>query len=453
MRYLALSEDDRKEMLAAIGASDLRNLFADAPKDKLLAPGSLRLPPAHSEAKIRRLFEQAAGENRALIGNWACFLGAGVYAHHRPAAIDHLLMRSEFFTAYTPYQPEISQGTLQALFEFQTMVARLLAMDVANGSVYDAATAVAEAALMALRLRRGKKRIVVAESLHPRWQAVLATYLRHAPAKLEVAPRAGYGTDPARICDAIDDETAAVIVQFPDAFGALWDLAPVRRRCDETKTLLIVAFADPILFARLAPPGEWGADIAAGSGQALGVAMSFGGPSLGLLATKKAFVRQMPGRLCGLTQDEEGRRGFVLTLVAREQHIRRAKATSNICSNQQLLALAAVIYASLLGEAGMRQIADRSMAALQRLVRELPAGVEAAEGARAHETVVLFPTEQARQAMLEAGRRRHLLAGVPLERLYPEDPNAHRALLVATTECIDEEAIGRWLDAAKEALR
>ncbi len=448
MRFFGLSEDDRRAMLEAIGVRDVRALFADVPQDKLLPPGALAIPSARSEAEIARAFAEAARQNRHA-GEHDCFLGAGTYRHFRPAVVDYLITRGEFLTAYTPYQPEISQGTLQALFEFQTMTARLLGMEVANGSVYDAATALAEAALMARRITR-RHRIVIAETVHPRWRAVAETYLAPSGGELVVAPRRGFATDAEAIAAYVDEETGAAIVQWPDVFGGLWDTEPVRRRCAETGALFVVSFADPVLFALLAPPGALGADIAVGSGQALGIPMSYGGPGLGLFTTRMRFVRQMPGRVCGLTEDAEGRRSFVLTLVAREQHIRRAKATSNICSNQGLLATAAAIYMAAMGEAGMRLASQRSIAALQRLMAGLPEGMRVMTPEPAHEAVIRFPSPDARRRFLQKAKQQRLLAGVPVERLFPDE--APDALLVAATELVDEEAIARWLAAARAAV-
>ncbi len=434
-------------MLDAIGVDSIDALFADIPRAFHLAPGSLRLPEALSEAGIVRKFTAAAEQNRHA-GNTACFLGAGTYHHFVPAVVDYVISRGEFLTAYTPYQPEISQGTLQALFEFQTMIARLTGMEVANASMYDAATAVAEAALMARRITR-RGRVVLAGGLHPAWRRVTENYLRHLSDEeggaCDTIACEDFATDPAALAAAIDERTACVIVQYPDVYGAVFDTAAIRARCDETGCLMVVAFGDATAFALIRPPGELGADIAAGSGQALGIPPGFGGPHLGLFACRKKFLRQMPGRVCGMTEDADGRRGFVLTLSTREQHIRREKATSNICSNQGLMCTAAAAYMTLLGDAGLAEVARRSAAALARLVRDLPDDVTAATGARYNETVLSFDSAARRDRFLDCARKRDVFAGVPLERLEPARESRH--LLVATTEMIEASDIARWREA------
>ncbi|RME80921.1 MAG: aminomethyl-transferring glycine dehydrogenase subunit GcvPA [Zetaproteobacteria bacterium] len=448
MPYFALTDEDRRAMLAAIGAPSVRALFADVPQDALLEPRALKLPPAMREPEILRMFRAHAAENRAA-DRYACFLGAGCYWRHVPEAVRYLALRGEFLTAYTPYQPEISQGTLQAAFEFQTAIARLTAMEVANSSMYDAATSLAEAALMARRITR-RDRIVFAGGVHPRWRQVAENYLKHSGGQVAVVPAESWATDAAAVAEAVDEATAAAVVQFPDAFGAVFDPAPVREACRMRGALMIIVVPDPVLCAWLAPPGEMGADIACGSAQGLGLPMSFGGPSLGFLATKMRFVRQMPGRICGMTKDANGRAGFVLTLSAREQHIRRGKATSNICSNQQLLALMATGYCAWLGARGLAAVAKASVAARRRLKAELPEALEAAAGPRAHETVIRFPSQEARERFLVEAKKREVLGGVRLERLILGADDA--ALLVATTEMITEEMIGRWIEAAKAVL-
>ncbi|RMH51342.1 MAG: aminomethyl-transferring glycine dehydrogenase subunit GcvPA [Zetaproteobacteria bacterium] len=443
MRFLPNSAADRRAMLERIGAGSIAELFADIPARYHLPPGSLDLPPAASECAIRRKFQAASARNLHAASH-RCLLGGGTYHHFIPAAVDYILGRGEFLTAYTPYQPEISQGTLQALFEFQTIVARLLGMEVANASMYDAATAVAEAALMAQRVTR-RRRVVVAESVNPRYRAVCRTYLRQQEAPLVTIPCPGYQTDIEQLAEAVDDTTAAVVVQTPDFFGAVHRLEPLRAACDRHKALLVVAFSDATAFALLDPPGAMGADIAVGSGQALGIPMSYGGPHIGLFACKARYLRQMPGRLCGATVDADGRRGFVLTLSTREQHIRRERATSNICSNQGLMALAVTVHCTLLGADGLRRVAIKSAAALQRLLELLPPAVERAPGVHFHETVLTFPDQKIRDALCSRAESEGIFAGIPLERLCPEADR--RALLVATTEMVEEEdliRLARW---------
>jgi glycine dehydrogenase subunit 1 len=448
MRFLPHTDADRTAMLETIGVADTRALFADIPERFHLKPGSLELPEALSEAGIVRKFTKAAERNRHA-GNSRCFLGGGTYHHFVPAVVDYVIGRGEFLTAYTPYQPEIAQGTLQALFEYQTMVARLTGMEVSNASMYDAATAVAEAALMARRISRRDK-VVIAGSVNPRYRAVTRNYLSRQDGHLIEAACSDFCTDMASLAAAVDADTACVIVQYPDYFGSVYDLAEVRALCDAHGALMVVAFSDATAFALIAPPGECGADIVVGSGQALGIPMGFGGPHLGILACKQAHLRQMPGRVAGMTQDAQGRRGFVLTLSTREQHIRREKATSNICSNQGLMCTAAATYMALLGDEGLATVAERSAAALAMLVAGLPSDVQAAAGPRYNETVLSFADGTRRTRFLDAARRRDIFAGIPLEQLedgFGADDAEPRHLLVATTEMIEANDIRDYLDA------
>jgi len=442
MRFLPHTDADRHAMLDRIGVDDMRALFNDIPAAFHIVPGSLKLPPALHEAGIIRKFTAAAEVNRHA-GNTRCFLGGGTYHHFIPAVVDYVISRGEFLTAYTPYQPEISQGTLQALFEFQTMTARLLGMEVANASMYDAATAVAEAALMARRITRRQK-VVLASGLNPRYRAVTRNYLSRLPGETITAP----GTD--TLATAVDGKTACIIVQNPDFYGTLHELAPVRAACDTVGALLVIAFSDATAFGLVRPPGDDGADIAVGSGQALGIPMAYGGPHIGLFATRQRHIRQMPGRVCGMTEDAEGRRGFVLTLSTREQHIRRARATSNICSNQGLMCTAVATYMALLGDTGLRAVAERSATALDRLVAGLPAGVKAARGAHYNETVLSFADKAARDRFLRNSETARIFAGIPLERLEPDAEPRH--LLVATTEMIEATDIDEYLRLLEAAL-
>ncbi len=435
-------------MLDRIGVDSIRDLFADIPADFHLQPGSLKLPRALHEAGIVRKFTRAAAANRHA-GDTRCFLGGGTYHHFVPAVVDYVISRGEFLTAYTPYQPEIAQGTLQALFEFQTMIARLTGMEVANASMYDAATGVAEAALMARRITR-RQRVVMAGSVNSRYRDVTRNYLARLDGETVEVPCAKFATDPDAVIAALDGDTACVIIQFPDFHGHVFDVAPLRAACDARGILLVIAFSDAALFGELTPPGELGADIAVGSGQSLGVPMGFGGPHIGLFACRQKFVRQMPGRVCGMTRDRDGKRGFVLTLSTREQHIRREKATSNICSNQGLMCTANATYLSLMGDQGLAAVARRSIAALARLTGHLPAGVEAAAGARAHETVLSFADRETRDRFLAIALQRDIFAGIPLEHFEPDTEPRH--LLVSTTEMIEAGDIDDYHAALQEAL-
>ena len=368
MRYLPLDASERETMLTRIGVPDIEALFADIPADKRIE-GLLDMPLAMSEMAVERAMAAMAGRSVAA-GSTAFFLGAGAYRRHIPATVDHLIQRSEFLTSYTPYQPEIAQGTLQVLFEFQTQVAALTGMEVANASMYDGSTACGEAMLMAHRLTKRRK-AVLSGGLHPQYADVAATLAHMAGdtiARLPPDPTASED-----IAAAIDDETSCVIVQSPDFFGNPRDLNPIAAAAHERGALLIAVFTDPVALGAVRSPGEMDADIAVGEGQGLGNALNFGGPYLGLFATRMKNVRQMPGRLAGETVDAAGRRSFVLTLSTREQHIRREKATSNICTNSGLCALAFSIHLTLLGERGLRRLAEVNHANAVQLADRLSA--------------------------------------------------------------------------------
>lgn len=435
-------------MLKAIGVGGMEDLFADIPADFHLEHSTLNLPDGLSEAAIVRKFTQAADKNRNA-SNTTYFLGGGTYHHFVPAVVDYVISRGEFLTAYTPYQPEIAQGTLQALFEYQTMIARLTGMDVSNASMYEAATATAEAALMARRVTR-KTRTVIAGSVNPRYRTVTENYLSRLDGEYVEVDMGAFGTDLDKVVAAIDETTACVMVQYPDFYGSVYDLAPLRVACDAHKCLMVVAFSDVSAFGLIESPGAYGADIVVGSGQALGIPMAFGGPHLGLFTCKQRYVRQMPGRVCGLTTDANGKRGFVLTLSTREQHIRREKATSNICTNQGLMCTAAATYMTLMGDAGLETVANHSAAALDMLISKLPNGVTAASGAHYNETVLSFESQAKRDVFIAEALAKDIFAGIPLEKL---DSNAEaRHLLVATTEMIEQADINDYI-AALEVVR
>ncbi|MDE2631288.1 MAG: aminomethyl-transferring glycine dehydrogenase subunit GcvPA, partial [Alphaproteobacteria bacterium] len=352
MRYLPLAKDDRAAMLRKLGARDVDALFRDVPKAAAARVSDFDLPDMQGELEVERYLSRLAAKNVAA-GDAPFFCGAGAYKHHVPAAVDHLIQRSEFLTSYTPYQPEISQGTLQCLFEFQTQVALITGMDVANASLYDGSTATAEAVLMAMRVTRRPKAIL-SGGLHPHYGETVRT-VAHLHGEVVRAP-----VSPGRAEDVIaliDDQTACVVVQSPDVFGLIRDLKPIAEAAHAKGALLVAVVTEVVSLGLLEPPGHQGADIVAAEGQSIGNGLNFGGPYVGLFATRDKFVRQMPGRLCGETMDAEGRRGYVLTLSTREQHIRREKATSNICTNSGLCALAFTIHLSLLGEEGLTRLA------------------------------------------------------------------------------------------------
>jgi len=355
MTYLPHTDADRQAMLETIGIERIADLFPDVPAAKRFPV--LELPAPLSEPEILREL-QALSESNADVDHYPCFLGAGAYDHFIPSVVRHIIGRSEFYTAYTPYQPEISQGTLQAIFEYQSMVCALTGMDVANASHYDGATATAEAVIMALSVARGRRRkVVLAPAVHPEYRAVVRTYTQGMG--LSYAGDESLRVDLDDLRHLVDDETACVIVQNPDFFGRLLNLNKLQALADAAHAhqALFVVVADPISLGLFRPPGDYGADIVVGEGQCLGNPLSYGGPYLGLFACREQYVRRMAGRLVGQTEDRQGRRGFVLTLSTREQHIRREKATSNICSNEALNALAAAVYLAALGRTGLRQIA------------------------------------------------------------------------------------------------
>ncbi|MHB1315716.1 MAG: aminomethyl-transferring glycine dehydrogenase subunit GcvPA [Christensenellales bacterium] len=352
-KYIPNTPDQQQDMLKATGYNSAEELFAAVP-EKVRLKEKLNLPEALSEMELTGRLKKMAGVNSST-DNLACFLGAGAYDHFIPAVVGNLLKRQEFYTAYTPYQPEISQGTLQAIFEYQSMICELTGMDVANASMYDGASALAEAALMACRATR-RDEVVVAHNVHPQGREVLKTYARFNHIKVIETPCQNGLADMAGIENALSENTAAVIVQSPNFFGIIEDLNWIADRAHGNKSLLIVS-CDPVALALLKSPGETGADIVVGEGQALGNPLNFGGPYLGFFAAKQELLRKMPGRIVGQTTDKQGRRGFVLTIQTREQHIRREKATSNICSNQALNALTATIYLTALGKQGLREVA------------------------------------------------------------------------------------------------
>jgi glycine dehydrogenase subunit 1 len=351
MRYIPNSPEERAEMLASIGLSDASELFRTIPADVQLNR-TLNITDPLAEPEVIGAMEAMAAKNTA--ATKPSFLGAGVYHHYSPTIVDHLIQRSEFFTSYTPYQPEISQGTLQYIFEFQTLVCQLTGMEVANASMYDGSTSMAEAYLMAQRVTRRDK-IVVAQSVHPEYREVAATYGQHGDAEIV---EVGFDeTGRVTGLEALDDKTAALVVQSPNFFGCVEDLKALADAAHAVGALFVVVVTEAISFGLLKSPGECGADIVVGEGQSWGISMNFGGPHVGLFATREKYVRQMPGRLCGVAYDKNGNRGFVLTLSTREQHIRREKATSNICTNQGLIALAATIYMETMGRKGLQEVA------------------------------------------------------------------------------------------------
>jgi glycine dehydrogenase subunit 1 len=437
-------------MLATIGAATIDDLFADVPEEARFEGPIAGLPMHASEMAVERHFSALARLNMAA-GHHPFFLGAGAYKHHVPASVDHLIQRGEFLTAYTPYQPEIAQGTLQMLFEFQTQIARLFGCDVANASMYDGSTACWEAIGMAGRITKRSK-AVLSSGLHPHYVSVAQTMAHFTGDTLDTALPNFESTDTARLLATIDGETSCVVVQYPDIVGRIEDLSAIAQKAHEHGALLIAVVTEPVALGAIRAPGEMGADIVVGEGQSLGVGLQFGGPYVGLFACKEKFVRQMPGRLCGETVDAEGKRGFVLTLSTREQHIRREKATSNICTNSGLCALAFSIHMSLLGERGLRDLAAlnhaRAVQAADRLSR-IP-GVSLVNDRFFNEFTLKLPVNARDVVHIMAADK--VLGGVSLGRLYPGASGLEKGLVIAVTEVVSEEDIETLATALQRAL-
>jgi len=444
MRYLPLTPADRTDMLAVVGADTIDDLFVDVPAAARLA-GPVDLPLHASELAVERALGRLAARNRPA-GAGPFFCGAGAYRHHVPASVDHLIQRSEFLTSYTPYQPEIAQGTLQVLFEFQTQVAALTGLPVANASMYDGSTACGEAVLMASRVTRRRK-AVLSGGLHPHYAETAHTLAHSAGVETRRLPAAIDGEG--AVVDAIDADTACVVVQTPNVFGTVTDVSAIAEAAHAAGALLIVVTTEAVSYGLLKSPGEMGADIAVAEGQSIGNGLNFGGPYVGLFACTEKLLRQAPGRLCGETVDAEGRRGFVLTLSTREQHIRRDKATSNICTNSGLCALAFSIHMSMLGGAGLGTLARINHARAVRAQRALAAvpGVEVLTPRFFNEFAVRLPKPAA--AIVEALAARDVVAGVPFSRLDPA-AGLEDVLLVCATETTtpeDIDALARSLSA------
>ena len=448
MRYLPLTDADRGEMLSVIGVRSVDELFRDVPEAARLTGKIDGLSDHMGELEVDRALSAMAAKNRAA-GAGPFFVGAGAYKHHVPSSVDHLIQRGEFLTSYTPYQPEITQGTLQYLFEFQTQIALLTGMDVANASMYDASTGAAEAVLMANRItRRGKA--ILSGGLHPQYRAVIETTARWQGFKVVGAAPDAMGVED--LAQQVDKETSCVVVQNPSVFGHIRDLSPLAKACHDSGALLIVVVTEIVSLGLLTPPGEMGADIVVAEGQSLGVGLNFGGPYVGLFATREKFVRQMPGRLVGETVDADGQRGFVLTLSTREQHIRREKATSNICTNSGLCALAFTIHLTLLGEAGFTRLAELNHATAVKTTDALAQvkGVRVLNDAFFNEFTLKLPKPAA--PVVERLAAKGVLGGVPVSRLIPDDPAVADLLLVAATETVTDADIAALVRALTEVL-
>jgi glycine dehydrogenase subunit 1 len=441
LSYIPHTADDRAAMLQALGLHTVEELFEQVPADVRL-DRALNLPPPASEIELRRDFAQLTAKNSGAT-NRACFLGAGLYDHYIPSVVDSVIRRNEFYTAYTPYQPEVSQGTLQVIYEFQSMVVALTGMDVANASMYDGASALAEAAVVAMDAT-GRSEIVIAGTVHPAYRAVVRTYMREEATFAEVPPREGV-VRAEDVAAALSDRSAALLVQQPNFFGCLEDLAALGKSAKTNGALFIVS-ADPISLGLLAPPGEYGADIVTAEGQPLGIPMSFGGPLVGLFAVRQEHLRRIPGRIVGATTDNQGRRGYTLTLQTREQHIRRERATSNICTNQGLCATAATAYMGTMGREGFRRVAELCLQKAHYAAERIAArpGYSLAFGAPFFKEFTircLRPAAEVNAAIHDAG----FIGGYDLGRAYPDLGDC---LLL----CVTEKRTREEIDALVAAL-
>ena len=445
MRYIPNSPEERDEMLKIVGLNSAQELFRSIPNDAQLNR-ALQITEPLAEPEVISRMENLAAQNTATLK--PSFLGAGVYSHYSPTIVDHLIQRSEFFTSYTPYQPEISQGTLQYIFEFQTLICQLTGMDVANASMYDGSTAMAEAFLMAQRVTR-KDKIVIAQTVHPEYLEVAKTYTQHGDLTVETVH---FDKDSGRIAadelSKLDDKTAALVVQSPNFFGCIEDLQTLADKAHAAGALLIVVVTEAISFGLLKSPGACGADIVVGEGQSFGIPVSFGGPHLGLFATREKYVRQMPGRLCGIAYDKNGKRGFVLTLSTREQHIRREKATSNICTNQGLIALAATIYMEAMGRKGLQEVAVQN-AQKAAYTKKKIAGISGFSipfsSPTFNEFIVRAP-HNANEIIEKLRVEKNIIGGLPLSWHYADFPND---FLVCATETNTKEQIDNLVEGLK----
>ncbi|MFN2517222.1 MAG: aminomethyl-transferring glycine dehydrogenase subunit GcvPA [Pyrinomonadaceae bacterium] len=441
MRYIPNAPEERAEMLHQIGLNSAEELFDSIPKDLRLSR-NLATPAALSEIELLAGFEELAARNHG--ARRTSFLGAGAYHHYIPTIVDHIISRSEFFTAYTPYQPEISQGTLQAIFEFQTLVCQLTGMEVANASMYDGSTALAEAVLMAERVTKRSK-VVACGAIHPEYLEVITTYVQHAGIELLHAQVDSQTGQTSGAIDILDDKTAALVVQSPNFFGCIEDVAALAERAHAVGALLVVAITEALALGLLKSPGACGADIVVAEGQSFGVPLSFGGPYLGLFATREKYARQIPGRLVGEAYDKQGRRGFVLTLATREQHIRREKATSNICTNEGLIALAATVYLETMGRRGLQEVAQQcaqKTAYAAKRISEIDGFSISYSGPRFNEFVVRA-SKSAKELLSRLASKKSITGGLALSRYFPDRPNE---FLVCVTEMNSRGEIDALVD-------
>jgi glycine dehydrogenase subunit 1 len=447
MPFLPMTEKNRREMLQTIGVTEFEELLEPIPAEFRLK-GPLRLPDPLSEFEVSKRLGELASQNEHA-GRFACFLGGGAYDHFIPAAVGHVLLRPEFYTSYTPYQPEVSQGTLQAIYEYQTMIAELTGMDAANASLYDGASALAEAALL-MNSHTGRETLLVSKTVHPFYRKVVSTYCHRAGISLQEIPASDGVTDLDHLRRMTGAGTAGVLVQHPNFFGFLEDVETIGQTIHSAGGLFAVS-VDPISLGLLKPPGDYGADVATGEGQPLGNPLSFGGPYIGIFAVKKELIRRLPGRLVGVTRDKQGKRGFVLTLQTREQHIRREKAASSICTNEQLCALASTVYLALMGKAGLPEVAGLCLQKSHYLAKSI-AGLKGFRLLSSRpffkEFAVHCPVSPAK--IIEALRNERIFAGIDLSKF---DDGSGDGLLIAVTEKRTKTEMDRYLAALKNILK
>jgi len=447
MPFIPTTDENRKEMLRTIGVSDFEELLEAIPAEARFK-GELNLPPPLSEYEVIKLLKEIAEKNEHT-GTYICFLGGGLYDHFIPAAVDHIISRPEFYTAYTPYQAEVSQGTLQAVYEYQTLIANLTGMDVANASMYDGASALAEAALLA-QVHTKREEILLSKTVHPFYRKVAKTYCHRSGLIVkEIEDKDGL-TDLVQLQSMISDKTAGVLIQHPNFFGNLEEVDKIEKLVHGAGGLYIVS-VDPISLGILKPPGEFGADVAVGEGQVLGNSLYFGGPYVGLFAIKESLVRRLPGRLVGVTKDSKGRRGFVLTLQTREQHIRREKATSNICTNEQLCALASTVYLSLMGEKGLPAVANLCLQKAHYLAKKIEKEINGINLFFPHPFFKEFVIQcsVSPQRIIDEMRKEKIFAGIDLSRF---DYGINNGLLIAVTEKRTKEEMDQYVGVLKEIV-
>jgi glycine dehydrogenase subunit 1 len=447
MHYLPLTPQDEKEMLARIGVSSFKELIDQIVPEVLQHHGEISIPEAVSESEVRRILGELAGKNLNTDEHLS-FLGAGVYDHYIPAIVDSLISRSEFYTAYTPYQAEVSQGTLQSIFEYQSVICELTGLEVSNASMYDGGSALAEACHMANTIK-GKSKVILSDLIHPNYQKITRTYTHECGVKIVQCPSKDGVTNITVLKDLVDEDTSCVCVQQPNFYGFLESMTEIEKIVHE-KGALLIAVIDPISLGVIKPPGEYKADVAVGEGQALGVPQSFGGPMLGIFAAIKEFIRYMPGRIVGETTDVEGRRGFVLTLQTREQHIRREKATSNICTNEALLALCALIYLCTLGKQGLIDVGNLCLSKSHYLHSKLK-GLKGIKPAFEQEFFkeFLVETDKPAKEVLDALLGHKIFGGVPLSLF---DEKLQNQFLIAVTEKRTKEELDLFTDCLSEVL-